>query len=714
MDTTNRKKEDLRRAVQKRYQHLIHEEATGGANNAAHQAKYGVTQRQDLLRLAKEYLACIEHDEKFVVVSFDNLVMAALERKVDFKKIAEVFGKLEQFGTNLILYPWRQEFKKIKTYTAVFWCQVNAVLPHSAEDVLSLLGYSKKNNVFVLQRVPPEEKLLTVAVDLFLCQAEALVMEDVYNEMSDRGFLPRQVVQARQRMVGDRIECANFMRKQMRPDGTPQFSNVKGDSPKITHDITGSSGRHRDSKEVAKEKLDRSSSRDISQLKTVQSRTRGSTKSAYTGTSGYSSLGSRAQGLTTPSHMEKKDREKPGSWDESWTTKHDLGVDGAEDLLLGDESQIRQSFDIRYPPDDIHLPTTHDEHIMASMAEVFGPEDIESQGQTSKTTHLPDTTGSVQNVPYRAELYKSDYNRYLLDVASLSKGHTAGPVPQPPPVHHPPYGVAVNPPQQPRPFGGDILHDLQTDSARGYEVTPMSTQLNRFPAGPTGLPDGETARLPRESSWLTKDMSSSRLYKGQQTSIHPTAGKTSEDVADGPGEQNFRDGLGQPAGRRRGSLYDNVDGPEEASGLPGSDGKTSPQVANLVKSSSPDKVQSGGNLTKNSHWTCWYCNASNDLTAHLCVRCHTNNMGGQSNSIYGQTEKPGQGKNWSCHFCTTINSTSSIVCLECGKSRFPGAEAQPLNIGGRQCQVCTFVNHPSATKCSVCNEVLTSASGTCL
>ncbi|CAH1270194.1 SPATA2 [Branchiostoma lanceolatum] len=579
MDGTNRKKEDLRRAVQKRYQHLIHEEATGGANNSAHQAKYGVTQRQDLLRLAKEYLACIEHNEKFILVPFNNLVVSALdyfdEGKVGFKKIAEVFRKLEQFGTNLILYPWRQEFKKIKTYTAVFWCQVNAVLPQSAEDVLPLLGYSKKNNVFVLQRVPPEEKLLTVAVDLFLCQAESLVMEDVYNEMSGRGFLPRQVVRARELMVGDRIECANFMKKQMRPDSTPQSSKAKGESLKITQDISSSSGRqHRDIEGGTREKSDRSStsSRDIPQLKTVQSRTRGSTKS----TSGYSSLGSRAQGSTTLSHLEKKDREKPGSWDESWTTKHDLGVDGAEDLFLVDEAQIRQSFDIRYPPaDDIHgLPTTHDEHIMASMAEVFGPEDIESPGQTSKTMHVPDTTG---NVPYRAELYKSDYNRYLLDVASLSKGHTAGSVPQPPPVHYPPHGIAVNPPDLSRHLGGNLLHDLQTDTVRGYEVMPMSNQLNRFPAEPMGLPDGETARLPRESSWQTKDMSSSRPYKGQEASIHHVPGKTAEDVVDGRGDQqNFRDGLGQPAGRRRGSLYDNVDSPEGATtALPGSEGKTS-------------------------------------------------------------------------------------------------------------------------------------------
>ncbi|XP_035679134.1 uncharacterized protein LOC118417628 [Branchiostoma floridae] len=704
MDTTNRKKEDLRRAVQKRYQHLIHEEATGGANNSAHVAKYGVSLRQDLLRLAKEYLACIEHKEKFILVPFGDLVIPALayfeEEKVGFKKIAEVFRKLEQFGTNLILYPWRQEFKKIKTYTAVYWCQVNAVLPQAAETVLALLGYSKKNNVFVLQRVPPEEKLLTVAVDLFLCQAESLVMEDVYNEISSKGFLPRQVVQARELMVGDRIECANFMKKQMRADGSPQLSKVRGESLKVTHDISGSSGRHRDSEVATREKSDRSSSRDIPQSKTVPSRTRGSTKSVYTGTSGYSSLGSRAQGSTTLSHLEKRDGEKPGSWDDKWTTKRDLGVDGAEDFM--NETQIRQSFDIRYPPDDIHgLPTTHDEHIMASMAEIFGPEDEESQGQTSKTMHvMPDKTG---NVPYRAELYKSDYNRYLLDVASSSKGHTAGSVPQPPPVHYPPHGIAVSPPPHTRPLGGDLLHDLQTDNIRGYEVTPMSNQLNRFPAGLPGLPDGETAWLPRESSWQTKDMlSSSRPYQGREASVHPVPGKTAEDVADG---------LGQP--RRRSSLYDNVDGQEGATtGLPSSNGKTSPQlVLNHVKSSSPDKIQS---RPKNSHWTCWYCNASNELTTHLCVRCGTNNVGGQSNSSSRQNVKQGQGRNWSCYFCTTINSASSIVCVECGKSRFPGAEAQPLNIGGRQCQACTFVNHPSATKCSVCNELLTSASGTCI
>lgn len=61
---------------------------------------------------------------------------------------------------------------------------------------------------------------------------------------------------------------------------------------------------------------------------------------------------------------------------------------------------------------------------------------------------------------------------------------------------------------------------------------------------------------------------------------------------------------------------------------------------------------------------------------------------------------------WECATCTYINGGTSSACEMCGKSRNVGPEVLALTSGGRECPTCTLVNTRDATVCEACESDL--------
>ncbi|XP_022656957.1 uncharacterized protein LOC111248609 isoform X3 [Varroa destructor] len=139
--------------------------------------------RHQLEELITDYVCQVSQREKYHLgVSFELILRQTIETKsaagfnFDPLRTAEAFRWLERYACNLLVQPWREEFRKIKLYGGFYKHKIERYLCQS-EAVLELLGYVRQGNCMLLPAKPLDPDDVTfVALDCLIANVECKIL----------------------------------------------------------------------------------------------------------------------------------------------------------------------------------------------------------------------------------------------------------------------------------------------------------------------------------------------------------------------------------------------------------------------------------------------------------------------------------------------------------------------------------------------------------
>ncbi|GCC31955.1 spermatogenesis-associated protein 2 [Chiloscyllium punctatum] len=160
-----------------------------------------------------------DSSERFKVFRFYDIVENALRmvRTSSLSALLTAFGILETFCTNLFLYPWKKEFKTIKTFTGHFVYYIKSAL--CEEDIWNILyqiGYHLEKETFELKNKVNANFVKLISFELFLARIECENLLEICSQIKDKGYSELNVVEERKNNAEDVRGCIDVMKRQRR------------------------------------------------------------------------------------------------------------------------------------------------------------------------------------------------------------------------------------------------------------------------------------------------------------------------------------------------------------------------------------------------------------------------------------------------------------------------------------------------------------------
>ncbi|XP_006839253.1 PREDICTED: spermatogenesis-associated protein 2 [Chrysochloris asiatica] len=124
------------------------------------------------------------------------------------------FSLLETVGVNLFLYPWKKEFKNIKTYTGPFMYHIRStLLEEDIRAILNYMGYVPElGTAYKLVGRVETLQVKMVSFELFLAKVECEQMLEIHSQVKDKGYSQLDVVTERKTSTDDVRGCSNALR----------------------------------------------------------------------------------------------------------------------------------------------------------------------------------------------------------------------------------------------------------------------------------------------------------------------------------------------------------------------------------------------------------------------------------------------------------------------------------------------------------------------
>ncbi|KAG7323827.1 hypothetical protein KOW79_013529 [Hemibagrus wyckioides] len=222
------------------------EEGAGGAQ--------GNAREEALVSTATALLGACEAEagQRFRSIRFYDIVENSLRtlKGSNLHALESAFATLETVCTNLLLFPWKKEFRCIKTFTGPYVYQLQtAICDSDLRSVLRSMGYSRDQDLQYVMRdqhggAGPQH-LRQLAFELLLAQAECRLLRE-----RGGGVAELEVVEVR-RNSGDDI-----MRLSARQPDLDRAHLRRGGRPSKSVDVTDSAGHwHQANKPVLKTSL---------------------------------------------------------------------------------------------------------------------------------------------------------------------------------------------------------------------------------------------------------------------------------------------------------------------------------------------------------------------------------------------------------------------------------------------------------------------------
>ncbi|XP_060022086.1 spermatogenesis-associated protein 2-like [Lagenorhynchus albirostris] len=125
------------------------------------------------------------------------------------------FSVLETVGVNLFLYPWKKEFRSIKTYTGPFVYYVKSTsLEEDIRAILNYMGYVLKlGTAYKLKELVETLQVKMVSFELFLAKVECEQMLEIHSQVKDKGYSELDVVSERKSSAEDVRGCSDALRR---------------------------------------------------------------------------------------------------------------------------------------------------------------------------------------------------------------------------------------------------------------------------------------------------------------------------------------------------------------------------------------------------------------------------------------------------------------------------------------------------------------------
>ncbi|KAG2469740.1 uncharacterized protein LOC120535334 [Polypterus senegalus] len=166
-------------------------------------SKSQVCHERSLILKAKHFLKSEPSPQKrFGVLSFYQHVHECVQAsdkgcRAVCQALVKAMEVLESYCINLLLFPWRKEFRSLKTFTGPFVYFIQPVLPRNViHGILDSMGYKPHTDTeFQLCRDIDNEKIKKIGFELFLARQECEYLVEAMDQMKDAECL--QLLQTR-------------------------------------------------------------------------------------------------------------------------------------------------------------------------------------------------------------------------------------------------------------------------------------------------------------------------------------------------------------------------------------------------------------------------------------------------------------------------------------------------------------------------------------
>ncbi|XP_028667583.1 spermatogenesis-associated protein 2 [Erpetoichthys calabaricus] len=211
----------LREDLYKKYVSFLESqlEVAGGAGAQQHQRpqQHGISETE-LNSAATAFLSLYQVDpaHRFWIVRFYEIAENALRtiRSSSLEALETAFATLETICTNLLLYPWKKEFRTLKTFTGPYvYCLQSALCESDLRSLLRSMGYSKDQELLYHAREAPGgfSQLRQLAFELFLARMECRLLKELVSQAGGGLALEVEAVEIRRISREDARGCAEAL-----------------------------------------------------------------------------------------------------------------------------------------------------------------------------------------------------------------------------------------------------------------------------------------------------------------------------------------------------------------------------------------------------------------------------------------------------------------------------------------------------------------------
>ncbi|KAM8946421.1 spermatogenesis-associated protein 2 [Pelodytes ibericus] len=150
-------------------------------------------------------------------------------RTSNLRSLHNAAAMLETIGINLFLYPWKKEYKNIKTYTGPFVYYVRAALiDDDIRHILNHMGYIQElGTVYRLKDHVDTTQVKRVSFELFLARVECELLLEIYLQVKDKGYQELDVVNERRNSNEDVRGCTDEMKRRVECKETLNISMAR-------------------------------------------------------------------------------------------------------------------------------------------------------------------------------------------------------------------------------------------------------------------------------------------------------------------------------------------------------------------------------------------------------------------------------------------------------------------------------------------------------
>ncbi|XP_044517037.1 spermatogenesis-associated protein 2 [Gracilinanus agilis] len=161
----------------------------------------------------------IEPFHRFRLIKFYEVVESSLRslRSSNLRTLHSAFNMLETMAINLFLYPWKKEFKSIKTYTGPFVYYVKStLLEEDIRVILNYMGYVQDlGSAYRLKELIEILQVKMVSFELFLAKVECEQLLEIHSQVKDKGYSELDVVNERKHSSEDVRGCSDAMKRRV-------------------------------------------------------------------------------------------------------------------------------------------------------------------------------------------------------------------------------------------------------------------------------------------------------------------------------------------------------------------------------------------------------------------------------------------------------------------------------------------------------------------
>ncbi|CAB1336074.1 unnamed protein product [Coregonus sp. 'balchen'] len=256
----------------RRYVACLERRLEDGGGNAVPGGGTSEWGSEALLSTATALLGAYQPDpgQRFRMVRFYEVVENAIRclRGCSLRCLERAFLTLETVCTNLLLFPWKKEFRCIKTFTGPYvYLLQSAVCDADLRSLLRSMGYSRDHELqfHVRDHACGPAHLRQLAFELFLAQAECRLLGEVVT-LARGSASELEALEQRRGCRDDAAGCAEVLRRRdslgadmtrlsVRPMAIPHHLR-RGGRPSKSVDVTDGAGNwHAASKPVLKASL---------------------------------------------------------------------------------------------------------------------------------------------------------------------------------------------------------------------------------------------------------------------------------------------------------------------------------------------------------------------------------------------------------------------------------------------------------------------------